>query len=372
MRAMIDPDVLVVGGGVIGLAVARHLASRGASVTLVERGTPGQEASWAAAGMLSPLAEAREPGVFLDLLITARERFPAYAAELRERTGIDVGYRSEGTLLLALRADDEEELEDRFRWQSAAGMPVERLDAVATRRLEPAVSPEVRWSLRFPGDHQVENRSLARALWSAAAQEGVSFRLGTEAVRLIRSGSRAEGIELADGQRLHAGTVVLAAGSWTGRIQDLPRPVPVVPVHGQLLALEAQPSVIRYVVDSPRCYLVPRADGRLLVGATAEHRGFHKVVTPRGMLHLLQGALEIAPCLAELPIVETWAGLRPGTPDDLPILGRDPDLANLIYATGHFRNGILLAPLTGELIGELILDGSGAETLEPFSVARFG
>lgn len=364
-------DVVVVGGGVIGCAVARHVARRGASVTVVERGRPGAEASWAAAGMLSPLAEANGPGPFLDLLLRARAGFPAIADALREETGADVGYRGDGTLYLALREDDEPELEHRFAWQHATGLAVERLSAEEARGLEPAISPAVRMALRFPGDHQVENRALSAALWAAAARAGAAFRLGSEVVRVLRDGDRVAGVELADGARIGAGVVVVAGGSWAGRLAGLPRPVPVHPVHGQLLALESVPPLFRHVVDSPRCYLVPRSEGRVIAGATAECVGFRKAVTPAGLRRLVDGALEVAPALAHAPIAESWAGLRPGTPDGLPILGPDPDVAGLLYATGHFRNGILLAPLTGQAIGDLALGKATDVDLAPFGIARF-
>jgi len=365
-------DVVVIGGGVIGLAIARRLARAGAAVTLLERGTPGAEASSAAAGMLSPLAEAGQPGPFLDLLIRARSEYPAFCEELSSETGIDLGYRDEGTLMLALRDEDEAELEHRFGWQTQRGLNVERLTAEQARSAEPSITREVRWALRFPGDHQVENRNLARALWAAAAAAGVSLCLGAEAVRIHRKGGRARGVELVGGEVLAADTVILAGGSWSGRMEGLPRALPVEPVHGQLLALDALPPPIRHVVDSPRCYLVPRADGRLIVGATVERRGFTKSTTPSGMLHLLAGALEILPSLAELPIAETWSGLRPGTPDDLPILGGDPDLENLFYATGHFRNGILLTPITAEIVADLVLTGRSRVDLQPYRIDRFG
>lgn len=365
-------EAVVVGGGVIGCAVARHLAAAGVDVIVLERGTPGAEASSAAAGMLSPLAEARAPGPFLDLLRQARSAFPAFAQMLCAETGIEVGYRDRGTLMLALTAEDESELDGRYRWQSAAGLEVERLSAEEALRLEPKLNPAVRWALRFPGDHQVENRQLARALWAAAAQAGARFQLGAEVTRLLREGSRVRGVELAGGETVEAEAVVMAGGSWAGRMEGLPRPLPVFPVHGQLLAVEALPPIFEHVVDSPRCYLVPRADGRLIAGATVERRGFRKMTTPAGMIHLLRGAVEIAPSLAELPLVDSWAGLRPGTPDDLPILGGDPDVAGLFYATGHFRNGILLAPLTGELIGTLIRTGTSAPELATFGIERFG
>ena len=364
-------DVVIVGGGVIGCAIARRAAKEGLSVVVVERGTPGMEASWAAAGMLSPLAEADRPGPFLDLLLAARETYPAYAAALREETGVDVAYADEGTLYAALREEDEAELEARWRWQSAAGLPVERLAEEEARRVEPALSPAVRAALRFPGDHQVDNRALAFALWSAASRAGAAFRLGLNAVRLLRDGGRAAGIACAGGERIAAGAVVLAGGAWAGRLDGLPRPLPVEPVHGQLLALEAEPPLFRHVVDTPRCYLVPRASGRLIVGATVERTGDRKAVTPWGLRRLLDGAVEAAPALEHAPLAEAWSGLRPGTPDGFPILGPDPDLPNLVYAAGHYRNGILLAPLTGERVGAFLSRGEWCADVRPFGIGRF-
>lgn len=368
---MSAPDVLVVGGGVIGCSAARELARAGASVAVVERDQPGTHASWAAAGMLSPQAECDEPGPFLDLLRAARALFPDVARELREETGIDVAYRDVGTLLVALNDDDERHLEARCAWQTEAGLPVSRLGGEEARGLEPALSPAVRWALRFPEDHQVDNRRLARALWQAAASAGADFRTGREAVRLLTDGIRATGVELAGGERIEAGRVVLAAGSWAGRLRGLPRPLPVRPVHGQLLAVRTSPPLLEHVVDSPRCYLVPRLDGRLIAGATVEETGFRTAVTPAGLLHLLSSALEIVPSLSGAPVVETWSGLRPGTPDDLPILGPDPEMEGLIYAAGHYRNGILLAPLTGRLVADLALGRSPAADLSPFRPDRF-
>jgi glycine oxidase len=366
------PDVAIVGGGVIGCAVARHAARAGLRVVVVERGVPGAEASWAAAGMLSPLAEAAGPGPMLDLLLAARELYPDYAAALGEETGIDVGYSDAGTLFLALREEDEPELLARFAWQRAAGLPVERLDAAAARAAEPAVSPELRFALRFPGDHQVDNRALTEALRLSATAAGAEFRTGVEAAALLREGNRVAGVACADGSRIAAGAVVLAGGAWAGRLGGLPRPLPVEPVHGQLLAIESSPPLFRHVVDSPRCYLVPRASGRVIVGATVEHTGERKAVTPWGLTRLLTAAVEIAPALEHAPVVESWSGLRPGTPDHLPILGPDPEVAGLVYATGHYRNGILLAPLTGQRMGALLAEGTWPAALDPFTIGRFG
>ena len=365
------PDVVVIGGGVIGLAIARRAARGGRSVTVLERGRCGAEASHAAAGMLSPLAEANEPGPFLGLLLAARSLYPAFTAEIEEESGVAIGYGDAGTLYLSLREDDDAEVEHRWAWQHAAGLCVQRLTAEETRAMEPAVAPAVRFALRFPGDHQVDNRALGAALLAAAERAGVHIRPGAEAVALVREGDRVTGVELAGGERVAAGAVVIAGGSWAGRIRGLPRPLPVEPVHGQLLAMETAPPLFRHVVDSPRCYLVPRAGGRIIAGATVEHVGFRKTVTPWGVRRLLDGAVEIAPALDHAPLVETWSGLRPGTPDGLPILGADPEVANLVYATGHFRNGILLTPLTGDAIGALLLGQAPAWELAPYGIERF-
>ncbi len=361
----------MVGAGVIGLAVARHLALSGARVRVLERGEPGAEASWAAAGWLAPLVEADGPGPFLDLLLRGRAMYPAFAAAMLEETGIDIGYSDAGTLSLALTDADVEAMERRFAWQSAAGLPAERLTAEEARALEPGITPEVRRALLFPGDHQVDNREMARALCAAARRAGAEVSAGTAVERLTGSGGRLAGVELAGGERVRADAVVLAAGCWTGCLPGLPRPLPVHPVHGQIAAVSVVPQRFRHCVDTPRCYLVPRADGRLIAGATTERGVWRKAVTPAGLGAVLAGAAEIAPWIGGLPLVESWSGLRPGTPDDLPVLGPDPDVANLFYATGHFRNGILLAPLTGKAVGEMVLGRPTGMDLTPFEITRF-
>lgn len=363
--------VVVIGGGVIGCAIARLLAREGAAVTVVERGEPGGEASWAAAGMLAPLAEAERDGPFLSLLRRSASLYTGFAAELREETGVDVRYRTEGTLIAALTDADERELEERARWQGAAGLPVERLSGAELRALEPAISEAARWGLRFAADRQVDNRELGRALWKAAEKAGAAFRLGAEATGIGRDRSRVTGVELAGGERIEADRVVVAGGAWAGRLAGLPRRLPVVPVHGQLLALRTSPPLLSHVVDSPRAYLVPRSDGRIIAGTTVEERGFDKAVTAEGILRILSGAVELVPALARAPVVESWSGLRPGTPDQRPVLGPDPEVEGLHYATGHFRNGILLAPITAELIASSVLDGTRDAELAPFRVDRF-
>lgn len=366
------PDVVVVGGGVIGCAIARLLASSSLAVTVVERGDRPAEASWAAAGMLSPLAESDHPGPFLDLLLAAATRFPALAASLLDETGVDIGYRSEGTVLLALDDADERVLEARWRWQSDAGLPIERLTAAETRALEPEVADAVRWSLRFPLDHQVDSREMSRALWRSAEAAGARFVTRREVESIERAGDRAVGVRLRDGEIIGAGAVVVAAGSWAGSLSGLPRPLPVHPVHGQLIALDGRGLDVGHVIDTPRIYLVPRLGGRIIAGATVERTGFAKAVTEAGVAALHGAAAEAVPALAGREVIESWSGLRPGTPDDFPIVGPDPGVANLFYATGHFRNGILLAPITGEAVAAMVTGGSAPAELALFGIERFG
>lgn len=365
-------DVLVVGGGVIGCAVAREVARRGGNVTLLERGAPGAEASSVAAGMLAPQAEAERSGAFLDLLLAGRARFPALAAALHEETGIDVGYRQEGTLLLAFTDQDEREMEARFAWQHEAGLKVERLTATEARTSEPAISPKTRWALRFPGDHQVESGRLAHALKISAERRSARIRSGSAVRRICRNGDRVTGVVLEDDTRIAADSVVIAAGCWSGRLEGLPRRLPVHPVHGQLAMVEHRPPLLDHVIDSPRGYLVPRGDGRLVLGATVEERGFRKAVTPGGLRRIFAAGAEMVPVLDNAPLTAVRSGLRPATPDLLPVLGPDPDTAGLLYATGHFRNGILLAPITGEIIATLAAGEESPVDVEPFSVERFG
>lgn len=381
-------DVAVVGGGVIGLAVARALARRGLSVTLVESRQPGAEASSAAAGMLAPQAEADDPDEFFDLLCASRDMYPDFAAALAEESGVDVELDQTGTLYLALDEHDEAELERRHAWQSKAGLAVELLTPEEVRALEPALSPRVRLALRFPRDWQVENRRLVRALAASALRAGVRVLTQTEARGVRVVGGRVAGVETSRGT-LSAGAVALAAGAWASRVPLLeagrdgrdartrgfehPR---VEPVRGQMLCFEhaaVEMPALRHVAYSPRGYLVPRRDGRLLAGSTTEHAGFDCSLTAGGVHAVAAHALELAPAVAGLRLAGAWAGLRPKADDDWPVLGESAEVKSLFYATGHYRNGILLAPLTGALLAEVIVNRAAPPPplLAPFSPARF-
>lgn len=358
-------DVVVIGGGVIGLSVARALALRHAGrVLLIERGSFGAEASSAAAGMLAPQAEADSADEFFQLCCRSRDMYPAFAEALRAETGIDIELDTTGTLYLAFTDEDQKEIEHRYDWQTRAGLRVEQLQVDDARLREPCISNEIRAALRFPLDTQVENRRLVSALASSNEKFGVHLIKGTTVESLRIERGRITGLETSRGF-VSTPNVVVAAGAWTTFI-SLDKAAPglrIEPVRGQMVCFESNPVLTRHVIYSPRGYIVPRRDGRLLAGSTTEQVGFDSSVTAAGVHSILSHALEISPAVSKLPLIDYWAGLRPRAPDDLPVLGPAAEIEGLFYATGHYRNGILLAPLTGELIATLIMDN----VVPPFS-----
>jgi glycine oxidase len=368
-------DAVVIGAGVIGCAVAWRLGQAGMRVVVVERGRVGGEASHAAAGMLAPLVEADREGEFFNLTAASLATYADFARELKASSGVDVEYRDEGTLCLALTENDEEELERRWQRLHEAGLNVRRLNAGSALKLEPLLNQTLRFALKFPGDHQVDNRRLMTALHGAARNAGIEFLTYTEARELLTENvagrSRVRGVVTARGE-IHARTVVIAAGSWSSLLRcDEAQRFEIEPARGQMAALEMPSQAARHVIYSRRGYLVPRLGGYLIAGSTIERAGYDKRVTAGGMASVINNAIEIMPCVADQAVIETWAGLRPRAPDDLPILGPDPRVEGLIYATGHYRNGILLAPITARAIGELVVKGESSVNLAPFSVARF-
>jgi glycine oxidase len=365
-------DVVVVGGGIMGCAVALRLRGRGLGVTVIERGIPGAEASSAAAGILGPQMEADGPGPLLDLGLQSRDLYPALAAELRDSTGIDVGYVRSGVLAVALDEAGAAELHARHAWQTARGLRVEALAPELLRADEPQLTPDLRAALRFADDAQVNARDLARAFSQAAAVAGARFVQGRYVRRVVQAGGAAVGVEL-DGEILPAGAVVVAAGSWSGLVEGAGVPAQVVrPARGQMVSIETRPPLFRHVITvHGRGYLVPRRDGSVLAGSTLEMAGFRKEVTVGGLAQILTLARTLVPALADAPVTGTWSNFRPYTEDHLPVLGRTP-VRNLVLATGHFRNGILLAPVTAQAIAELVATGGSRVDLAPFSIARFG
>ncbi len=368
------PRVVIIGAGVIGLGIAWRLARR-AAVTVFDRGKAGAGASYAAAGMLAACCEA-EPGeeALVALGRESQRRWPAFAAELEQAAGVDVELRTEGTLVLALTADDQATIAHHLEFQRLLDLPLEWLSAAATRAREPRLAGKIAGALFSPEDHQVDNRKLALALRIAVERAGVDIREHQPVKQLVVQGGQARGVVLDDGTSVPADVVVLAAGAWSRGIDGLPpdRRPPVRPIKGQMLALRMYPTapLLSHVLWAPGVYLVPRRDGRLIVGATVEEKGFDETVTVGGLLTLLEAAWRAIPAVEELPVDEIWVGHRPGSRDDAPILGPGP-LDGLFYATGHHRNGILLAPVTADAIARLILDDVVEPAIKPFGLERF-
>ena len=355
----------MIGGGIIGLAVALSARERGMSVTVLERETIGCGASSVAAGMLAPVAEAEfgdAAAHVLQLGLRSAALWPGFAARLEEATGEHVGYQRAGTLMVARDEDEARELERQIEFRRSLGLETVRLRASEAREREPALAPTVRLAMEAPNDHSVDPRAVMRALRAACERAGVQVRERTPvgAVETDAAGSRVRGVRLAgerDGETLAAGEVVVATGAWSVDAAGVPEHarVPVRPVRGQVLRLRdpAGPGMLGRVVRVQRSYLVPRADGGYVLGATVEERGFDLVPAVGGVYELLRDAHEVVPSSSELQIEELCVGLRPGTPDNLPLIGRGA-LERLWWATGHYRNGILLAPLTGELVAGLL------------------
>jgi len=366
-----SPDVLVVGGGIIGSLIALRLARRGISVVVIDRGSPGGEASSAAAGILGPQMEAHGPGPFLDLALASRALYPSLVAELYDATGIDVGFDRSGVLALALDERGEAELDESVRWQTARGLSVQRLSAREARLHEPALGAAVKSAALYPDDGRIDARALTRACVTAAASAGARFLGGRRVRRVLVSSGVARGVQL-DTEGLSAGAVVVAAGSWASLLEGAALAGAIRPVRGQIVALSAPTSMLSCVVAvHGRGYLVPRRDGTVLAGSTMENVGFGKAVTVDGMVRILSLASALVGWLGEARVTASWSGLRPDTPDHLPILGESASVRGLLLATGHFRSGILLAPITGEAIAQLISTGSSSLDLAPFAVERF-
>ena len=351
-------DAVVIGGGLVGCATARALAARGVRTVLLERATVGGEASSAAAGMVAPQAECDRPGPLLEAGVASRRRYAHFVAAIREVSGMSVDYRRDGIVYVAVGRTDARRLERRVRWQLAAGLRVRRLSAAAARRRIRVLSPHVVGGAFFPDDHRVDNVELTHAVARAARRTGVRVVERTAATSVVAARGHVSAVRTTEGS-VAAPIVVDAAGAWAAAIRLPPgvAPPPVVPVRGQMMVLRAEPGVLPAPLYSAAVYLVPRADGRILVGSTREHAGFDKRVTLAATARLLAAAHALAPGLADASFEGAYAGLRPGTRDGLPIVGQAAELSGLFYAAGLYRHGILLAPLVAEAVADLVADG---------------
>ncbi len=351
---MSNRDVVIIGGGVIGLSVAWRAAQRGLRVTVLERDRVGGGTSRVAAGMLAPIAETEAPERhLLDIRMRSAALYPEFVADLALQTGIDPGYLRCGTLFVARDADEAEELLREYELRRELGLGVQRLTPSAARELEPALAPTVRLALLFEDDHAIDPRRLTAALAEGVVRAGGELREQRDAARVLVEDQRVAGVELRSGERLHCEQVVVAAGAWSGQLDGLGdgAGAAIRPVKGQIVAMHdpSGPGLLTRTLRMLGGYLVPRGDGRYVLGATVEERGFDTTVTAGAVFELLREAIELVPAVSELVIDELMAGVRPGTSDNAPLLGPGA-LEGLHWATGHYRNGILLAPVTAEIV----------------------
>ncbi len=362
-------DVAIAGGGLIGGSIALELSRAGMRVGLFDRQQPGQEASWASAGILSPAPENPESVALVPLGKASLSLYPAFIAQVEEVSGMSTGFRAKGTLEALFSHDTKAELSTIIALHHGLGLKAEPLRAEDARELEPALSEEVKAAVLRPDECSVDNRALTIAVLDAARRSGAEISSGNGAKAIWREGGRCRGLILQN-EKVEAAWTIIAAGSFSAAIEGVAAYAPVRPAKGQIVALRAEDLEIERVLWSEHIYLVPRNDGRILAGATVEYVGIDKRTTAGGIEKILSAAIELAPGLANARVEETWAGLRPDSPDHLPILG-PTDLEGLLMATGHFRSGILLTPITARLIREWITEQKVSLDWDRFSPLRF-
>jgi glycine oxidase len=362
--------VVIVGGGVMGCAAAYELARRGVGVVVLERSVPGAEASSAAAGILGAQVEAHHPGPLTQLGLASAKLYPALVKDLESASGISIGYRRSGVLKVAYAASDVTQLTRERAWQKRQKLGMERLSAAALRKREPALSAELAGGLWFEADATLDPRSLLSALRVAAEKAGATFRSGAFVERVTEAGGRARGVQLSDGSVVESSHVVLAAGSWTSLVarpeSEAPR---VVPARGQIVELRSSVPPLSAIVFGPDCYLVPRADGRVLIGSTLEFVGYKREVTAGAVSRLLTAAIRLVPALAQAELSSFWSSFRPYTADELPLLG-PTETPGLLLMSGHYRNGILLAPISARIVAACVTGQKPPVDLAPFAPDR--
>lgn len=364
-----NPDVLVIGGGVVGTAIAWRIAKDGLSVTLLEKGEIGREASWAAGGMLTPVHLADYPPALVDVCAASLALYEPLCREVAAVSGVDPEHRVTGLLLLVTDDAGEQAARELERWKRERDQPVQRLTREEAIKAEPKLTPRLRGALRLPDIAQIRNNRMAVGLAEAAKRKGVEIRPNTPVTGLLRVPGRVNGVKTPRGD-VYAGTTILAAGAWS---PELLKPVgldlKVKPIKGQMLLVAGAPDFCRHMILDGESYLIPRADGRILIGSTLEDVGFDKSVILESLGDLAVRGARLMPELGKLPVVTSWAGLRPATPDRLPYLGKGP-VDGLIVATGHYRNGILLAPITAEIVAGLLAGRPSSIDLAPFDPLR--
>ena len=363
-------DVAIAGGGLIGATIAFELGRAGLQVALFERHEPGEGSSWAAAGILSPAPENSGMISTVPLGRASLQLYPEFVATVEEISGQSAGYRARGTLEALFSTDAQEKLSTIIALHHGLGLRAEPVRAEDAREMEPALSPDLEVAVFRPDEACVDNRALTKAVLTAAERSGVKTFAASNVQSITKNGGHCEGL-LVDGEKVPSQWTVIAAGCCSAEIEGAAQYAPVRPAKGQMIALRAKDLSIERVLWSDHVYLVPRNDGRILAGATVEYVGFEKKVTAGGVQKIITAGLQLAPALADAQIEETWAGLRPDPPDHLPIIG-PTDLDGLLIATGHFRSGILLAPITAQLIRDWITTQSVSQDWTRFSPMRFG
>ena len=360
-----ESDVIIVGAGVIGCAIAYNLGKAGVKTLVIDKADGvGREASWAGAGVLTSHASTRQP--YPELCRASLALYPSLADELRERTQIDIEFIQSGTLSLFFNEEEKNGLIGLAERRIDRGFSAEVLTADQVLEIEPAASKSVVGGVRFQEDAQVRNPRLVKALAKGAALLGTQFLLGNPVDGFVREKGRISGVKV-NGEFFRGNTIVVAAGCWSGALtQELGFHLPIQPSRGQIVLVDAMPLVLRHTIDGLGVYLVPRSDGVILIGATVEFVGYDKRTTLEGIQQMIEAGTTLIPELAGMPFAQAWAGLRPHIKNG-PCLGKAPDLDNVIIASGHFKNGILLAPITGVLISELITTGVPSISLEPFN-----
>lgn len=361
-------DVIVVGGGVIGLSVAHAVAAEGQSVLVLDPGEPSKASSWAAAGMLAPQSEAETPGSLFTLCIASLRIYRDWAAQIMEQSGVDPEYAEPGLLCVASTEQSLCALKNRLAWQRDAGFESEFLTPEEVRRVEPNLTLPIAGGIHMPGECRVTPRLLLEALRKACLFRGVEIRTGERVCAVLKNGERVAGVQT-ERESFATNSLVIASGARTSEISGLLR-VPIVPRKGQIFSLRSPRPVFQKLIRWEHAYAVQRQGGDLVIGATNEDAGFDRSLTPAGIGGLMAKAQQLSESVASLPIQEMWTGLRPATPDGLPVIGAS-GLDGLVYATGHYRNGILLAPITASIVASLLGKRKPPLPLEPYAAARF-
>lgn len=362
-------DVIIVGGGVIGLSIARELAAQGRSVLVLDRGNPRDATSWAAAGMLAPQSEADAINPFFDLCLTSARLYRAWSNQLRAESGVDPEYADSGLLFVASTEEALCRLKRNAEWQKSAELKADLLSPEEARRLEPHLTLPLTGAVHMPEECHVTPRRLLEALTGACAAKRVEIRTGVRVLDVLQDRGRATGVRTST-QHFTGGSIVIASGVWSPEIGGLSPAIPVVPRKGQILSLSSTSPVFTRMIRWEHAYVVPRRNGELIVGATNEDVGFDRSITPAGVGSLLERAQQVSSDIRNLSISDIWTGLRPATPDGLPVIGKS-GVEGLVYATGHYRNGILLAPVTAASVVGILDNRPAPPYLAAFAPSRF-